>query len=236
MLAEDIHQRWPIYSITPFTLQDFPNHTACILWFGGCNFRCAYCHNPELVLCADKPKAMQDVWAFLQSRQKLLDGVVLSGGECTLAPKLDVFVEKLRSLGFKVKLDTNGSNPSLLEYLCNSRLIDYVALDYKAPESCFEKITGYRNKVFFFQSLDYLCRKSNIPFEVRTTVHTELLDEKDIAEIIYDLDTRHFKGELYLQNFISSGETLSYLPPQKRVLDVSLLPIPKHFTIKTRNF
>lgn len=225
----------PICDVTSFTLQDFPEHTACILWFGGCNMRCAYCHNPELVTGKKERLPWEDVWQFLEERKNLLDGVVLSGGECTLSPELPEFVRRIRELGYKIKLDTNGLRPEMLEMLLSRHHLDYVALDYKAPREKFSAVTGDGGFTEFHSSLAMLCR-SNVPFEVRTTVHTDLLDEGDVSAIIADLDALGFKGDYYVQNFTPAPKMLRPLPDQTRTLDVGALPTPKGFTLYTRNF
>ncbi len=225
----------PICDITPFTLQDFPDHTACILWFGGCNMRCAYCHNPELVEGKKTRIPERKVLEFLYKRQTLLDGVVLSGGECTMSPALPDFIEKLKIYGYLVKLDTNGSNPNMLEYLLRDGLLDYVALDYKAPPDKLESLTDWAQIDLFQQSLTLLCN-SNVPFEVRTTVHTSLLDEDDIQTIMMDLQQHGFKGNYFIQNFQPSPETMRPLPEQSRILNLSQISAPAEFLVHTRNF
>lgn len=216
-------------------MQDFPDHTACILWFGGCNMRCAYCHNPELVLGKKQKLPWKDIRQFLQERKGLLDGVVLSGGECTLSPDLPELVKHIRKLGYKVKLDTNGLRPDVLDTLLSKKQLDYVALDYKAPRVKFAAVTGKPDFDRFHRSLEILC-KSDVPFEVRTTVHTALLDEADIAAIMQDLQETGFTGDYYLQNFQSAQETLQPLPEQLRKMDIAALPAAGIFTVHTRNF
>lgn len=225
----------PICDITPFTLLDFPDHTACILWFGGCNMRCAYCHNPELVLGKKKRLPWKDVRQFLEERKDLLDGVVLSGGECTLSNDLPDFVKMLRKMGYKIKLDTNGLSPDVLDFLLTKKQLDYVALDYKAPRKKFQQITGKPHFDLFQHSLQMLCR-SDVPFEVRTTVHTALMDEEDVKEIMSDLEQFGFKGTYYIQNFQPAEQTIQPLPEQERRLDVSVLRAPKQFALQMRNF
>jgi len=225
----------PICDITPFTVQDFPNHTACIMWFGGCNMRCSYCHNPELVLGKKKRMKWEEISSFLSKRKGLLDGVVLTGGECTISKNIPEFIEYIRKLDMKVKLDTNGLRPDVLENLLARKLIDYVAIDYKAPEKKFLEITKTSNFNEFHNSLDILC-KSSIDFEVRTTVHTHLLNENDIAEIIEDLEKLNFKGNYYIQNFQPSPENMEPTPEQKHLLNLDLLSSTDKFKIHTRNF
>jgi pyruvate formate lyase activating enzyme len=121
----------PIHAVTPFTLLDFPGLPAAVVWCSGCNMRCAYCHNPDIVRGKAGQKTPPEVLAFLATRRGLLEGVVLSGGEATLWPGLPGFIAQVRALGFAVKLDTNGTRPETLRGLLPA--LDYVALDYKAP-------------------------------------------------------------------------------------------------------
>ena len=128
-----------------------------------------------------------------------LDGVVLSGGECTLCPNLIPICRNIRQLGFAVKIDTNGTRPGVVKTLVEEGLCDYIALDYKAPEKLFGSITG-RPDLFpcFTQTLDYLINR-NFPFEVRTTIHSGLLGEKEINQISGDLTSRGYRGTYYLR-------------------------------------
>lgn len=100
-----------IHSITPFTLLDYPDRTACILWFAGCNMKCSYCYNPEVIFGKGK-YSLSEITSFLNQRMQLLDGVVLSGGECLLYPDVIDIMRELKQLGFLIKVDTNGSMPS----------------------------------------------------------------------------------------------------------------------------
>ena len=104
----------PIENITPFSLLDFQDLCACIIWFTGCNMRCSYCYNPEIVFGKGKYN-FEEAIQFLQKRINLLDGVVLSGGECTLHKELIPFVKEIKNLGFKIKIDTNGTYPSKIK-------------------------------------------------------------------------------------------------------------------------
>lgn len=211
----------PITSITPFTFQDYPEHTACILWFSGCNMACSYCHNPELVKGELAKLPPQQVVEFLESRKGLLEGVVLSGGECMMSAQLPEFTRYLKSLSFKVKVDTNGTNPDMLEKMLGEQLIDYVALDYKAPTDLFQSITGFDGYPLFERSLKLLIA-SGIPLEIRTTVHADLLDEEDINFILKHLEDLGFSGTYYVQNF-RAGKTLGNLDKPFNRFDVSRL-------------
>lgn len=207
----------PIHSITPFTLLDYPDKPACILWFAGCNMRCLYCYNPGIVQGKGR-YGYEDAIQFLHKRKGLLDGVVLSGGECTMHKGLPEFCTKLKQEGLLVKLDTNGSNPDLILHLMQQKLIDYVALDYKAPLHKYEMITQSSLYAHFERTLRLLMN-GEIPFEVRTTVHTSLLHEEDIQEMICFLEKEGYKGKLFIQHFINDTTTLGNLHPSRYSID-----------------
>ena len=203
----------PIYSITPFTLLDYPHKTACILWFAGCNMRCLYCYNPDIVLGKGK-LSFQEALNLLKTRINLLDGVVLSGGECTLHRNCIKLIIEIKKMGLLVKIDTNGTAPKILETLINEKLIDYVALDFKAPTYKFESITNSKLYSKFICSLKLLIN-SKIPFEVRTTLHSSLLIQNDIQKMIDVLEEVNYKGVYYIQNFVNNTKTLTELENSK---------------------
>lgn len=226
----------PIYSITPFTMLDFPKHVACIIWFSGCNMRCAYCHNPQIVKGKTHIKPSK-ILSFLQQRQGLLDGVVLSGGEATLYKALPEFAQTVRGMKYKIKLDTNGTNPRLLKELLDKNLLDYVALDYKAPAQKFASLTKMKRMTSFETSLSMLTRQTSVPVEIRTTVHTDLLNEDDIGMMIETLDRLDYTGTYFIQNFRNDNRpTLGHLPAQTKSLNIDKLPTPQNFQIEYRNF
>jgi pyruvate formate lyase activating enzyme len=220
----------PIYSVTPFTLLDYPHKSACILWFAGCNMRCLYCYNPEIVFgkgTISFEKAIQ----FLKSRINLLDAVVFSGGECLLHKKSISFITEVKKMGFLVKIDTNGSQPDVLEELIKKELINYVALDFKAMPGNFEKITQSKLFIPFEKSL-LLLLQSGIPFEVRTTVHSELLNKKDIREMISYLENAGYTGNYFIQHFVNGATTIEKLGHSFRELEnenLSTQKIKVHF-------
>ncbi|MCC7028607.1 MAG: anaerobic ribonucleoside-triphosphate reductase activating protein [Saprospiraceae bacterium] len=196
----------PIYHITPFTLLDYPDKTACIIWFAGCNMRCKYCYNIDIV----KGKGhfrYEDVLPFIESRKNLLDGVVLSGGECTMHADVIPFVEDIKKRNMLVKVDTNGSNPKVLEKLLSANLVDYVALDFKALTKNFYHVTQSDLFTKFEKSLNILLSAS-IPFEVRTTFHSTLLELDELMSMVHYLGNKKYKGIYYIQHFLNHCETL----------------------------
>ncbi len=227
----------PIYGVTPFTMLDYPGKIACIIWFAGCNMRCGYCHNPQIVKGKGRG-TVEEVLNFLEKRKGLLDGVVLSGGEATSYKGLRSFIIQIRSFNYSVKLDTNGLRPNFIKKLLNEGLLDFVALDYKAPPYKFKEVTGVAKYSHFNDTLDLLCEQNNISFEVRTTVHTDLLDEEDISFIINDLNNRKFSGNYYIQNFCGDNErpTLNHLMAQKKEFNFDKLRKTNMFSVTRRNF
>lgn len=199
----------PIYSLTPFTLLDYPDKTACIVWFAGCNMRCLYCYNPDIVLGKGKLD-FETALDFLQSRKGLLDGVVLSGGECTIHKSILPFIKKIKAMGFALKIDTNGSKPDVLKQLITENLIDYVALDFKANAQHFQYITQSNLFLEFENSLEILMN-SKLKFEIRTTLHSDLIDEKTLRNMISYLENKGFEGNYYIQHFVNDVATLSPL-------------------------
>jgi len=224
----------PVYDFTPFTLLDYPDHTACIIWFAGCNFRCSYCHNPKMIPNKGTME-ITEILDFLKTRIGKLDAVVLSGGEATSYPDLAQFSKQAKDMGFKVKLDTNGSRPEVVQHMLDKKLVDYIALDFKAPNKKFESITGFKRQNVFLKTLKKLCSVQDITVEIRTTVHTDLLNEDDLKDMIQTLSSYHYQGTYYIQNF-RDNETLGNLLPQKRILDIHQISPLKNFKIAFRNF
>nr|WP_315147946.1 anaerobic ribonucleoside-triphosphate reductase activating protein [uncultured Flavobacterium sp.] len=199
----------PIYSLTPFTLLDYPHKSACILWFAGCNMRCVYCYNPEIVL-GKGSLSFEKILTFLHSRKNLLDAVVFSGGECVLHKNIIPLISEVKKMGYLIKIDTNGSSPEVIQELINKEIIDYIALDYKAPKSKFQAITQSDLYKPFEKTLDIIL-KGKIPFEVRTTYHSDLLTEDELMEMIRFLENKNYSGNYYIQFFKNNAETLSKL-------------------------
>ena len=210
-----------IYDITKFTHLDYPNHLACIVWFSGCNMRCDYCYNKDIVFAKNGNYSYEDILEFLKTRVNLLDAVVLSGGEAT-SHDLVEFCQAIKKLGFKIKLDTNGTYFQRVKELLELGLLDFIALDYKAPEDKFTKITHSNRYDEFSKTLDLLI-KSSIDFEARTTLHNDLLNSNDINSIIEDLVHRGYTKNYYIQKFQDTGANIANLSLASKTFDTSLL-------------
>lgn len=171
------------------TLIDYPGKVAATAFTIGCNFLCSFCHNPELVdpkLMKEQPLISEgEFFEFLKSRQGILDGVCVTGGEPTLHKDLPEFLVKIKSLGFAVKLDTNGSYPQRLEKLIKEKLVDYIAMDIKGPFERYEEIVGVVNLEKIKKSIEMI---KNFPeYEFRTTVVPKFHTEEDIIQIAKEL-------------------------------------------------
>lgn len=184
------------------TLIDYPGKIAATVFLTGCNFRCPWCYSGELVLpekIKEQPKISEkEFFDFLKQRKGLLEGTVLCGGEPTLNKDLPRFVRKIKKMGYAVKIDTNGSNPAMLKDLIDKKLIDYVAMDVKAPKEKYEKIVGRKVNIKNIDKSISLLKEGRVDCEFRTTVVPNLLEKKDILKISQWLSG---PKRYYLQNF-----------------------------------
>lgn len=175
-----------IGGLQPFTTIDFPGKLAAVLFLQGCNLRCSYCHNPGLVEGPGENLPWDSVWKFLKGRQGLLDGVVISGGEPTISPDLEEMMQDIKGLGFEVALQTNGCFPKRLEPLLDDGLLSFVAMDVKAPFARYHQVTRVGEGRSVRDSAEMLV-KSGLPYEFRTTVHPDLLDDEAVLELAEEL-------------------------------------------------
>ncbi len=174
-----------IHGLQKMTLLDFPGKVACTVFLGGCDFRCPFCHNFELV-DGSAPPVMdsEELLSFLKKRQGLLDGVAITGGEPCLHRDLPELLKEIRALGFEVKLDTNGYHPEMLKKLMDEKLIDYAAMDIKNAPDKYAMTCGLQEMDLapVYRSIELL-KNSGIPFEFRTTVVDELHETEDFKAI-----------------------------------------------------
>ena len=174
-----------ICGLNKTTLLDYPGCVAATLFVGGCNFRCPFCHNGDLVLHSGDISGYEEeeVLSFLKKRKNVLEGVCVTGGEPTLYEELPSFIAKIKTLGYKVKLDTNGSNTKMLQKLMNEKLVDYVAMDIKAPVAGYDKVCGVNVDIEKIKQSVDLLKSGETMYEFRTTIVKELHTEADILEI-----------------------------------------------------
>jgi len=167
------------------SLLDYPDKVCCIIFTRGCNFRCPYCFNPELVDPQRYGTIINEkaVWEFLENRKDILDAVVISGGEPTLQPDLISFIQKVKQLGYLVKLNTNGSKPHILRRLIFLKTVDYIAMDVKAPLDDYALASGVTIDPGLIQQSIDIVMNSGIRYEFRVTVAKSLCSETDLKEI-----------------------------------------------------
>ena len=188
------------------SLIDYPGKIAAVAFVGGCNFRCPYCYNPDLVLTPQNLPSLcgKKILEYLETHKEWLEGLVITGGEPIVHPRLSDFLEKVKGLGFKIKLDTNGSNSKLLAELIRNGLVDYVALDVKAPlvKERYREFVGPLDDGRVLEevknSVALLKDSGEVDYEFRTTVVPRILSEEDIFSIV-----ERIKGakRYYLQQF-----------------------------------
>lgn len=154
-----------------------------------------------------------------------MDAVVFSGGECMMHKNILPFITEVKKLGFLVKIDTNGSSPDVMQKLLFHHLVNYVALDFKAPKSKFKSITKSSLYEPFEKTLD-LVLKAKIPFEVRTTYHSDLLTEEDLSSMIQFLEAKNYVGNYYIQYFKNNVNTLTKLNHSNNKIDCKKLSTP----------
>ncbi|MCA9362534.1 anaerobic ribonucleoside-triphosphate reductase activating protein [Candidatus Kaiserbacteria bacterium] len=165
------------------SLIDYPGKVCAIVFTIGCNFHCPYCHNPELVDETAEEISEADLFGWLETRRGLLDAVTITGGEPTLHDDLLPFINRIKQMGFLVKLDSNGTNPKVLLELIDAKLIDYVAMDIKAPLSKYTQTVARPVDIENIQVSVDLLRKDRVPYEFRTTVVKALLPPEDFPKI-----------------------------------------------------
>ena len=175
-----------IGGLNSFSLSDFPGHVAAMVFTQGCNFRCPYCHNGSLIPVDPPTSALipvEEVFLFLEKRRGQLNGVVVTGGEPTLQSDLSLFFRRVRSMGYQIKLDTNGSRPEALAELLLEGLMDFIAMDIKAPFELYDRLTGVCAPKEQLEESIALIAQSGIDHEFRTTVVEPLLSEDDLQAI-----------------------------------------------------
>lgn len=193
-----------ILGIEKSSFIDYPGNICTVIFTGGCNFKCSYCHNSSIVNNIGNNIDEEEIITYLKKRKKFVDALCISGGEPTLQKNLYEFICRVKKEGFLVKLDTNGTNPNLLKKLINEKLIDYVAMDIKASLAKYSSITEtYVSLENIKESINILIQ-NKVDYEFRTTICKELLSIEDIETI-----AKEIKGckKYVLQNF-RDGETV----------------------------
>lgn len=224
----------PIAGIQALTTIDFPGRIAAVLFTKGCPWQCRYCHNPGLrsVDSADS-LSLQTVEEFLKDRIGFLEAVVLSGGEPTFHPSLPVFLKWIRDMGYKTALHTNGYYPWMLRCILKKGLVDYIAMDIKAPPAAYDRVTQVPNSCIAVARSVEIILSSGVEYEFRTTYHPGILSEQELLDTIHAL-SRVGATCYYLQSFRSKGvmdEELTRIGDMASVPDAAVNEAQKLFKV-----
>jgi len=220
------------------TLIDYPGRVAATVFLMSCNFRCPWCYSPELVLpkkIKNQPKISEkDFFDFLKERKGLLDGVCITGGEPTINKDLPDFIKKIKKLGYLVKIDTNGSAPQMLKNLIEEKLIDYVAMDIKAPREKYEEVAGRKININNIEKNIKILKESIIDHEFRTTVVPTIHSKEDIIKIANWIGPAK---KYYLQNFRPDSNPPTALPLRRAPKHIDpkfekIKPYPQEYLIE----
>lgn len=221
MMNEAFESR--VGGIEKMTMLDYPNRIAAILFYNYCNLRCPYCYNPSLVCFENKTEAptlsKREIIDFLHLRKGVLDGIVFSGGECTVwGDKLRTDLEYTKGVGYLTKIDTNGQNPAIIESFIKDKLVDYVALDVKCPKRMSSRFKG--NMELTYKTLEIL-QESGIKFETRTTIHPDITNEDDISELLCELKDAGLNQDHFIQYFFEGTDTIEPVSQHPRFFDLT---------------
>ena len=231
-----------ISGLQKMTLLDYPGKVACTVFLQGCNFRCPFCHNSDL-LGKDAPQTIpvEELMAFLRKRVGLLDAVCVTGGEPTLQPGLEDLLTDIKALGYLVKLDTNGNRPQVLKALVEKGLVDYVAMDIKNSPARYGQTAGVPGMSLtqLEESIRYLLA-GNVDYEFRTTVAEELHDKTAFEEIgkwLSQLDPEHQAERFFIQPYVDRDSVLTaglHTPSKEKLLEMADVLTPYAKLVKIR--
>ncbi len=194
--------------IQPFTTIDDFGHVGAILFTGGCNFRCFYCHNPSFVIPSKVKFLPKDyILNFLEKRRGLVESIIICGGEPTIHPSLIEWIKYIKSLGFRIKLDTNATNTEMFRKIIDERLVDFIAVDFKATKKIYSKVimSNFSSEIIF-ENLKYMVN-SGIDYEIRTTIHSDIHNKEEIFNMIREMKSINVEN-YYLQLFKMPPETV----------------------------
>ena len=213
------------FGLQKLTLLDYPGVMACTVFTNGCNFRCPFCHNASIVTGkeSDMPLDSSELLNFLAGRKKILDGICITGGEPLLHSEIPEIISEIKKLGYKIKLDTNGSQPERLQSILDAGTIDYVAMDIKHCREKYAIASGSESAVIPVSKSVEILKNASVDFEFRTTVVSQLHSPDDMESIAkWIAGVKHY----YLQNFADSGDILqkdhSFSPVPQDVLNTML--------------
>jgi len=199
------------------SLLDYPDNVSAIVWTVGCNFHCPFCYNKDIVEGKTSLISEEEIFVFLEKRKGLIDGLVITGGEPLMQEDIADFCEKVKKLGYIVKIDTNGTYPQKLQELVDKKLVDYIAMDVKAPKKKYNNLSGVKVDIKKIQESIDIIKQSGINYEFRTTFIREFLTQKDIIEIGEWLrDSKRFYIQQFKNDVPMISSKMSTIKPYSR--------------------
>jgi pyruvate formate lyase activating enzyme len=227
------------------SLIEYPGRISAVVFLGGCNLRCQFCYVPHLVLPEEIEKQKEipqkEIFSFLKERKNFLEAVAISGGEPTINKELPDFIRKIKKLGYLVELETNGTNPKMVKYLIERKLVDYVAIDIKHRLDSFEKykeITGWVLTKEMFENIKKSVKiliSSKVDYEFRTTIMKEFHKKDDILEICREIQgAKVYYLQNYQKNHTISGKT--FTPFDEKEIEEIVKEGQKFVNIKYRKY
>lgn len=223
-----------IAGLQKLTLLDYPSKVACIIFTQGCNYKCPYCQNSGLIDYSNEDLIdEEEIFEYLDKRKKVLDGIVISGGEPTIQKDLKTFIKKVKNMGLLIKLDTNGSNPNFIEEVINERLVDYIAMDIKNVLEEYKEVTDVTPNVSNLKRSIEIIKNSNIEHEFRTTIIKNIHDIDKILQICSYVGD----DKLFLQNFVQSENVLGkFLEPftEEELIEIDKILKERYPNVKIR--
>jgi pyruvate formate lyase activating enzyme len=206
------------------SLLDYPDSISAIVWTTGCNFRCPFCYNKDLVLGKVKNIAEEEVISFLSKRKGLLEGLVISGGEPLIQKDIVKFCEKVKKIGYLIKIDTNGMYPKIIQDLIDKKIVDYIAMDVKAPKEKYNGLTGVKTDINNLEKSIRIIKKSAPDYEFKTTFVPVLLNKEDIIEIAKWLEgAKRFFLQQFKPNTPLISDKLEIVKPYSKEEILSIL-------------
>ena len=188
------------------SLLDYPETISAIIWTAGCNFSCPFCYNKDLVKGKTSVFPEEEILDFLKKRKGLLDGLVITGGEPLIQEDIVEFCEKVKKIGYLIKIDTNGTNPEKLQELIDKKLVDYIAIDIKAPKEKYDQLTGVKTDLSKIEKSIEIIKKYAPNYEFRITIVPNILNKEDIVNIAKWLEGAK---KFYIQQFKSNIPLIS---------------------------
>jgi len=214
-----------IGGIQKTSLLDYPDLISAIVWTVGCNFRCPFCYNRDIVLGKVENISEEEVISFLEKRKGMIEGLVISGGEPLMQEDIVEFCEKVKKIGFLIKIDTNGMFPEKLQELIDKKLVDYIAMDVKAPKEKYDQLTGGKTDLSSIEKSIEIIKKDAPDYEFRTTFVPDILKKEDVVKIAKWLEGAK---RFYIQQFRGNTPLIS-----SKLENV--VPYPKEYLYETLN-